>query len=155
MRAVLQRVARASVRVEDDTIASIDRGLLVLLAVGARDRAVQAQALASKIAELRIFDDEAGKMNRSIRDVRGEALVVPQFTLYADARRGRRPDFTGAASPADGERLYEAFLGFLRGRDVAVASGRFGARMRVTLENDGPVTIVLTTDGWSEGDIGG
>jgi len=141
---------RASVRVDDQTIASIERGLLILLGVGASDSARSAQTLASKIAELRIFEDDAGKMNRSIRDVHGAALVVPQFTLYADVRRGRRPDFTAAAQPADGVRLYEAFLGFLRGRDVEVAAGRFGAHMEVGLENDGPVTLVLTTDGWPE-----
>ena len=153
MRAVLQRVTRASVSVGDDTIASIARGFVVLLGVGEADRAEDAQRLAGKIAELRIFDDEQGKMNRSLRDVAGSALVVPQFTLYADARHGRRPDLARAASATDGRRLYEAFVGFLRGREVTVETGRFGAHMRVSLENDGPVTVVLTTDGWEEGDL--
>lgn len=154
MRAVLQRVIRASVGVGDETIASIGHGLVVLLGVGRADHATDAQVLATKIAELRVFDDAQGKMNRSLRDVEGAALVVPQFTLYADARRGRRPDFTAAAPPADGQRLFEAFVGFLRGRDVEVAAGRFGAHMRVALENDGPVTVVLSTDPWREGQLG-
>lgn len=154
MRVVLQRVTRASVAVGDENIASIGRGLVVLFGVGREDRATDAQALATKIAELRIFDDDQGKMNRSLRDVGGAALVVPQFTLYADARHGRRPDLTAAAPPADGQRLFEAFVGFLRGREVEVAAGRFGAHMRVLLENDGPVTVVLSTDAWREGHLG-
>lgn len=154
MRAVLQRALGARVSVGDEEIGRIGRGLVAFLGVGAEDRATQAQALATKVAELRIFDDAAGKMNLSVRDAGGAVLVVPQFTLYADARRGRRPDFTRAAKPADGERLYDAFVGFLRGREVQVATGRFGAHMRVEVENDGPVTVVLSTDGWAEGDLG-
>jgi D-tyrosyl-tRNA(Tyr) deacylase len=153
VRAVVQRVTRASVRVGDETIASIGHGLLILFGVGSDDTPQAAQTLASKIADLRIFDDETGKMNRSIREVGGAALIVPQFTLYADVRRGRRPDFTAAAHPGDGRRLYEAFVGFVRGRDVEAAAGRFGAHMVVTLENDGPVTVVLTTDGWTGGEV--
>ena len=132
----------------------IERGFVVLVGVGGRDHAKDAQTLADKIVELRVFDDERGKMNRSLRDIGGAVLAVPQFTLYADARHGRRPDFTAAAAPADAQRLYEAFVGFLRGREVDVVSGRFGARMLVSLENDGPVTITLTTDGWREAELG-
>lgn len=153
MRAVLQRVARARVRVDDEVVATIDRGLVVLLGVGRDDHASDAQALADKLAELRVFDDERGKMNRSVRDVGGALLVVPQFTLYADARHGRRPDLSASAPPDVGRRLYEAFVGFLRGRELRVETGRFGAHMRVELENDGPVTIVVSTDGWEEGDL--
>lgn len=154
MRAVLQRVTRGSVSVEGEPFASIQRGLVILLAIGADDHADDAQLLATKIVELRIFDDERGKMNRSLRDVGGAALVVPQFTLYGDARHGRRPDFTAAAAPEQGRRLFDAFVGFLRGREAEVAAGRFGAHMRVEIENDGPVTIVLTTDGWREAQLG-
>lgn len=148
MRAVVQRVLRASVVVDTETVAAIEHGLVILLAVGTNDSAADAQRLAYKVFELRVFDDERGKMNRSLRDVGGRALVVPQFTLYADARHGRRPDFSAAAEPDRAERLCDAFAGFLRGREIDVATGRFGAHMRVLLENDGPVTIVLTTDGW-------
>ena len=153
MRVVLQRVRRASVFVDDEKIASIGRGLVALLGVGRDDHARDAELLAGKLADLRVFDDEAGKMNRSLREVGGALLAVPQFTLYGDARHGRRPDFSRAAAPEDGRRLYEAFVGFLRGRDLTVESGRFGAHMRVELENDGPVTIVLATDGWAEVDL--
>lgn len=153
MRAVIQRVRRARVLVDQQLLGSIDAGLVVLVGVGRSDHARDAEALADKIAVLRIFDDEAGRMNRSVHDVGGRILAVPQFTLYADARHGRRPEFTAAAAPADGERLYAAFVGFLRGRDVVVESGRFGAHMRVELENDGPVTVLLSTDGWREAEI--
>lgn len=153
MRAVLQRVARASVHVDDELLASIERGLVILLGVGKADRPGDAQSLADKVVQLRVFDDAAGRMNRSLSDVGGAALVVPQFTLYADARQGRRPDFSAAAAPEDGRRLYEAFVGFLRGREVRVETGRFGAHMRLDLENDGPVTIVLATDPWDEASL--
>ncbi len=153
MRALLQRVTRASVRVEREAVGAIERGFVVLLGVGKQDRAGDAQTLADKVLALRVFDDEQGKMNRSLEDVGGAALVVPQFTLYADARHGRRPDLSAAASAEDGRRLYDAFVGFLRGREVRVETGRFGAHMRVELENDGPVTIALSTDGWAEADL--
>ncbi len=153
MRAVLQRVSRAIVRVDGEAIAGIEQGLVIFLGVGARDHASDAQKLADKVTALRVFDDAQGKLNRSLRDVRGGALVVPQFTLYGDARHGRRPDFSAAAPPEDGRRLYDAFVGFLRGRDVRVETGRFGAHMQVELENDGPVTFVLTTDDWPEGEL--
>lgn len=151
MRAVLQRVTRASVRTDGNVLGTIERGYVILVGVGKGDHASDAQALADKVVALRVFDDEGGKMNRSLADVRGRVLAVPQFTLYADARHGRRPDLSRAAAPDDGQRLFEAFVGFLRGRDVVVETGRFGAQMRVELENDGPVTIVVSTDGWEEG----
>lgn len=153
MRAVLQRVTRASVAVDGRELGSIDRGLVALVGVGSGDHAKDAQELADKIVELRVFDDERGKMNRSLREIRGKILAVPQFTLYADARHGRRPDFTAAARPADAQRLYEAFVGFLRGREVEVVSGEFGAHMLVSLTNDGPVTVALSTDGWREAEL--
>ena len=153
MRAVVQRVRHARVLVDGEVLGAIDTGLLILVGVGRSDHAHDAESLAEKIAGLRIFDDDAGKMNRSLKDIGGRILAIPQFTLYADARHGRRPEFTAAAAPADGARLYDAFVGFLRGRDLDVASGRFGAHMRVELENDGPVTIVLSTDGWREAEL--
>ncbi len=153
MRAVLQRVTRASVAVGDEELSAIERGFVVLLGVGSRDHAKDAQTLADKIVQLRVFDDDAGKMNRAIRDVGGAVLAIPQFTLYADARRGRRPDFSAAAAPDDARRLFDAFVGFLRGREVEVVVGRFGAHMRVTLTNDGPVTVSLSTDGWAEAEV--
>ena len=155
MRAVIQRVRRGRVRAGNEVLGSIERGLAVLVGVGKADRARDAELLADKIVGLRLFDDDAGRMNRSLKDVGGRVLALPQFTLYADARHGRRPDFTAAAAPEDGARLYEAFVGFLRGRDVPVESGRFGSQMQVELENDGPVTLVLSTDGWREGELGG
>jgi D-tyrosyl-tRNA(Tyr) deacylase len=126
----------------------------VLLGVGADDRAEDGERLAAKIAALRIFEDERGKMARSVGDVGGAILVVPQFTLYGDIRDGRRPDFTGAAPPAVGQRFYDAFCGALRGAGLQVHTGTFGAHMTVKLEGDGPVTIVATTDGWAEGELG-
>lgn len=153
MRVVLQRVRHASVLVDQVTVASIGPGLVALLGVGREDHARDAELLAGKVADLRVFDDDAGKMNRSLRDVGGSVLVVPQFTLYGDARHGRRPDFSAAAAPDDGRRLYDGFVGFLRGRDLSVETGRFGAHMRVELENDGPVTLVLTTDAWAEAEL--
>ncbi len=132
---------------------AIAAGLVVLLGVGAGDRPEDGERIAAKIAALRIFEDERGKMARSVADVGGAVLVVPQFTLYGDLRRGRRPDFTRAAPSAVGQRLYEAFCGALRGAGLRVETGRFGAHMTVALEGDGPVTIVASTDGWAEGDL--
>ena len=154
MRLVLQRVSRASVRRAHELIADIGPGLLILVGVGRADVDGEEAWLASKVAMLRIFEDEQGKMNRSIQDTGGEVLVVPQFTLYGDVRHGRRPDFAHAAPPEVGRRLFDAFCGVLRGADARVSAGRFGANMRVELEGDGPVTIVLSTDGWAEGDLG-
>jgi D-tyrosyl-tRNA(Tyr) deacylase len=143
MRALLQRVARAEVRIEDRPVASIDRGLLILLGIGPDDDEWVASGLAAKVAGLRIFADSQGLTNLSIGEVGGEALVVSQFTLYADARKGRRPSFIRAAGPIQGERLYEVFCEILSGQGVPVSQGRFGAEMAVELVNDGPFTIWL------------
>ena len=143
MRALLQRVSRAEVRVDGDSIAAIGRGLMVLLAIAPTDDEFVAAALAAKVAALRIFADAEGLTNLSIGEVGGSVLVVSQFTLYADARKGRRPSFIGAAGPVLGERLYEAFCRSLASLGVPVAHGRFGADMDVELVNDGPFTIWL------------
>ena len=143
MRALIQRVSEASVEVDGERIAAVGGGLLVLVAAGAGDGPEAPAQLAAKVARLRIFADADGRMNRAISDVGGEALVVSQFTLYADVRRGNRPGFTGAAPPDVGERLVDAFVAALRELGVPVATGRFGAHMRVHLVNDGPVTIWL------------
>lgn len=140
--------------VDDERVAEIGRGLVVLLGVGAKDRPEDGERLAAKIAGLRIFDDERGRLQRALGDVGGSVLAVPQFTLYGDARHGRRPDFTAAAAPDTGRRLFDAFCGVLRGKGLEVRQGRFGATMRVTIEADGPVTIALSTDGWPESDLG-
>ncbi len=147
MRALLQRVSRAEVRVAGEPIGRIGEGLLIVLGVGPADGEATGGSLARRIAELRIFRDPEGRTNRSLVDVAGEALVVSQFTLWADTRRGRRPGFTGAAPADQAERLYLAFAGALSevlGRDVP--TGRFGAEMEVELVNDGPMTIWLDTD---------
>ena len=143
MRALLQRVSKASVTVEGQTISSIGKGLLVLLGVGPGDGEGQASFLAEKIANLRIFEDEQGKTNLSVLDVQGEAIVVSQFTLYADARKGRRPSFTDAALPEVAEPLVERFVEKLREHGVPTRTGKFGAHMVVEIHNDGPVTIWL------------
>ncbi len=145
MRALLQRTSGARVRVDGDIVGEIGAGLVVLLGVGPDDDEPTADALARRVTELRIFDDDAGRTNLALTDVGGEVLVVSQFTLYADTRRGRRPGFTGAASPDQAERLYERFASALRALDVRVATGRFGAVMAVELVNDGPFTIWLDT----------
>ena len=143
MKALLQRVSEASVEVEGRVIGAIGGGLLVLLGVETGDREAAADRLARKVAALRIFEDAAGKMNRSVREVGASVLVVSQFTLLADVRKGNRPSFTAAAAPELAERLYEHFCAKLREQGLAVATGRFGARMAVRLINDGPVTIWL------------
>ena len=143
MRAILQRVSRASVTVEGQLIAQIDHGLLILLGIGHGDGEEQAAFLAEKIANLRIFEDEAGKTNLSVLDVKGEAIVVSQFTLYADARKGRRPSFTDAALPEIAAPLVERFVELLRGHEVPTQTGQFCANMQVEIHNDGPVTIWL------------
>jgi D-aminoacyl-tRNA deacylase len=145
VRALLQRTTGARVRVADDVVAEIGAGLVVLLGVGPDDDEATADALARRVTELRIFDDAAGRTNLSLMDVGGAALVVSQFTLYADTRRGRRPGFTGAAAPELAERLYLRFAATLRALGVEVATGRFGAVMAVELVNDGPFTIWLDT----------
>lgn len=141
MRALLQRVSQASVAVEGEIVGQISKGLLVLLGVGRGDGEVQAKMLAEKIIYLRIFEDEAGKMNRSLLDSGGAMLVVSQFTLYADIRKGRRPSFTSAAPPTLAEPLVERFKALVAAHRVQVAGGVFGAHMDVQLHNDGPVTI--------------
>ncbi len=143
MRALLQRVSKASVRVEGETISSIGSGLLILLGVGHGDGEEQAKLLAEKIANLRVFEDQQGKTNLSILDVRGEAIVVSQFTLYADTRKGRRPSFIDAALPETAEPLVRRFAELLGGHGVPTQTGRFGAHMEVEIHNDGPVTIWL------------
>lgn len=145
MRALVQRVSEASVTVEGQVVGSCGRGFLVLLGVGPDDDEATAERLWDKISQLRIMDDENGKMNRSLLDVGGSALVISQFTLYADCRRGRRPSFTDAAPPKLGQHLYEHFCN-LAEREVPCGRGIFGAEMQVSLVNDGPVTIWLDTD---------
>ena len=146
MRAVLQRVSSASVRVEGDVVGSCGLGYLILLGVAPSDTEAEAQQLWDKIRKLRVFSDEEGKMNRSLVDVRGEVLVVSQFTLYADSRRGNRPSFAKAAKPDVAIPLYEQFCALAEQDAAHVGRGVFGADMQVELVNDGPVTILLDTD---------
>ena len=144
MRVVLQRVRSASVAVEDEVISEVGPGLLLLVGVAVGDERAEADWLAEKLAGLRIFNDEEGKMNLSVRDVGGEVLAVSQFTLLADTRKGKRPSFVGAAPPEEAEPLFDYLCERLRAAGVvSVKTGSFGARMSVTLVNDGPVTIVL------------
>lgn len=145
MRALLQRTTGAEVRVEDEVVGAIGAGLVILLGVGPDDDERIADDLARKVAELRVFRDEEGRANRSLLEAGGAALVVSQFTLYADTRRGRRPGFTGSAPPELAEGLYLRFAEALRGLGMTVATGRFGAEMTVALVNDGPFTIWLDT----------
>jgi len=145
MRALVQRVRFANVTVEGEAISEIGCGLLILLGIAKGDTAADADWLAGKCARLRIFEDEAGKMNRSVLDIGGAALVVSQFTLYGDTRRGNRPGFDAAALPADAEPLYEHFKAALAALGIPVRGGQFGADMQVTLQNDGPVTLMLET----------
>jgi D-aminoacyl-tRNA deacylase len=145
VRALLQRTTGARVRVGDEVVGSVERGLVVLLGVGPDDDEATVDTLARKVAELRIFEDDEGRTNRSVMDIEGGALVVSQFTLYADTRRGRRPGFTSAAPPELAERLYLRFAAALGEIGVPVATGRFGAEMAVELVNDGPFTIWLDT----------
>ncbi len=143
MIAVLQRVSEAQVTVDGQATGSIGQGLVVLLGVHRDDTEADSTFLVEKAANLRIFSDDAGKMNLSLLDVGGSALVVSQFTLVGDWRKGRRPSYINAAPPESGKRLYEHFMDGLRERNISVASGRFGAMMQVQLVNDGPVTFVL------------
>lgn len=143
MRAVLQRVASARVEVEDKIVGEIGGGLLILLGVEQGDGAEDARYLAEKSAQLRIFEDADGKMNLSLEDVGGQALVVSQFTLLADCRKGRRPGFSRAALPEKADALYQQFVALLRERGLTVATGIFQAEMQVHLVNDGPVTLLL------------
>jgi D-tyrosyl-tRNA(Tyr) deacylase len=143
MRAVIQRVVRAKVSVNDQVVGSIGRGLVIFLGVGVNDEAENALSMADKIPFLRIFEDEEGKLNRSLFDIEGEALVVSQFTLYGDCRRGRRPSFSSAAPPEKARRLYELFVSCLQEKGIQVTTGTFQAHMLVELVNDGPVTLFL------------
>lgn len=146
MRAVIQRVSRASVSVEDRVVGEIHAGLLVLLGIGRADIPESAAYLAEKIANLRIFADSDGKMNRSLLEVGGSALVISQFTLYGDTRGGRRPSYIQAAPPEEANLLYEQFVRALRATGASVATGVFQANMQVELVNDGPVTILLDSE---------
>jgi len=141
MRTLIQRVSHGKVSVAGETIAEINKGIVVLLGVGNDDGEEQAQYLAKKIADMRIFEDEQGKTNLSLLEVGGEAIVVSQFTLYADTRKGRRPSFINAAHPDTAEPLVERFVELMRGHGIPTQSGKFGAHMLVEIDNDGPVTI--------------
>ena len=143
MRAVIQRVTRAKVTVDDVTVGEIGNGLVILLGVAQNDTTVEADYLASKVAALRIFDDETGKMNLSLREVNGAALVVSQFTLYGDVRRGLRPSWSDAAAPEVAEPLYEYFVQMMKNVVGEVATGSFQKMMLVELVNDGPVTLIV------------
>lgn len=146
MKAVIQRVSHASVVVDQETIGEIGQGLMILLGVAQGDTEADLDKLLQKIVKLRIFEDEGGRMNRSVQDVGGGLLVVSQFTLLANYRRGNRPDFMGAAAPDEANRLYELFLQKAADYVPLVAHGQFGAHMEVSLCNDGPVTICMDTD---------
>jgi D-tyrosyl-tRNA(Tyr) deacylase len=145
MRAVVQRVSRAGVTVDGEVVGAVGRGLLVLLGVAPSDTEAGARWLADKVVGLRIFPDDEGKMNRDVTETGGGVLVVSQFTLYGDCRKGRRPSFVGAAAPELAEPLYEAFVAAVRAQGVPAATGRFGAMMQVELVNDGPVTLLVDT----------
>ncbi|HET6454354.1 MAG TPA: D-aminoacyl-tRNA deacylase [Armatimonadota bacterium] len=145
MRAVIQRVRSASVTVDEEVVGSIGRGLVVLLGVGLNDTEREAAWLAEKTANLRIFEDDEGKMNLSVLDIRGQALVVSQFTLYGNARKGRRPSFTDAAPPEKADDLYRRYIECLEKERIGVQTGWFRAKMLVSIENDGPVTLILDT----------
>jgi len=146
MRAVVQRVSQASVCVAGQICGAIGPGLLVLLGVGKNDAELDAVSLADKTANLRIFDDEQGLMNLSLIETQGEMLVVSQFTLFGDCRKGRRPSYSTAAPPAEATRLYERFIDEIRARKITVATGKFQTMMEVTLVNNGPVTLLLDTE---------
>ena len=146
MRAVLTRVKSASVEIGGQTVGSIGQGFLILLGVGPEDTEEKCRYLAEKALSLRVFEDENGKMNRSLADVSGQVLVVSQFTLYGNCRKGRRPSFTEAADPTLGNALYEKFLSFCAELGYPAQHGQFGADMQVSSVNDGPVTLILDTD---------
>jgi D-tyrosyl-tRNA(Tyr) deacylase len=146
MRAVIQRVKRAEVRVHGHAVGAIAAGMLVLLGIGKEDTPEVAESLAGKIVNLRIFDDQEGRMNRSLAETRGGLLCVSQFTLYGDCRKGRRPSYDRAARPETACRLYEAFAASVRARGITVETGQFQAMMEVELVNDGPVTLLLDSE---------
>jgi D-tyrosyl-tRNA(Tyr) deacylase len=145
MRAVVQRVTEAQVTVDGELVGKIAAGLCVLVGIGQDDTEVHAATLAEKVTTLRIFTDDAGKMNRSLLDIGGALLAVSQFTLYGDTSKGRRPSFVGAMEPGQAEQLFERFCAACRARGVTVATGRFRTHMSVSLVNDGPVTLLLDT----------
>jgi D-tyrosyl-tRNA(Tyr) deacylase len=147
MRAVVQRVVTARVEVAGEVVGAIDRGLVAFIGIGKGDGEAEARYLVDKIVLLRVFEDEQGKMNRALADVAGGLLVVSQFTLYGDTSRGRRPGFDRAMAPAEAERLYDRVVALARARHSPVATGRFRADMRVLVDNDGPVTLLLETPG--------
>ena len=146
MRAVIQRVQESSVAIDQKVVARINTGLLVLLGVNRQDVEIDADQLAAKISQLRIFEDAHGKMNLSLIDIGGEMLIVSQFTLYGDSRKGRRPSFITAAPPDQARMLYKSFISKVEGMGVPVQTGQFGAKMAVSLVNDGPVTLIVETD---------
>lgn len=143
MRAVVQRVSKASVTIDQQEVGKIDQGLVILLGIHEKDTQDDVDYLVKKIAQIRIFEDEQGKMNRSVEDVEGQILSVSQFTLFADTKKGNRPSFISAARPEIAIPLYEAFNEGIRNRGITVATGQFGADMAVSLINDGPVTIII------------
>lgn len=143
MRAVVQRVSKASVTIDQQEVGKIDQGLVILLGIHEKDTQDDVDYLVKKIAQMRIFEDEQGKMNRSVEDVEGQILSVSQFTLFADTKKGNRPSFISAARPETAIPLYEAFNEGIRNRGIIVATGQFGADMAVSLINDGPVTIII------------
>ncbi len=146
MRAVVQRVLNANVKIEGKVHAEIEKGLLVLLGVRPEDDEKAMEYMTDKLTNIRIFEDENGKMNKSIKDIGGEILIVPNFTLYGDARKGRRPGFTAAGSPAEAQKVFEKFIENIKGAGVPVKTGVFQADMNVNISNDGPVTILLDSD---------
>lgn len=145
MRAVVQRVSKASVTIDQEEVGKIDQGLVILLGIHEKDTQDDVDYLVKKIAQMRIFEDEQGKMNRSVEDVEGQILSVSQFTLFADTKKGNRPSFISAARPETATPLYEAFNEGIRNRGITVATGQFGADMAVSLINDGPVTIIINS----------
>jgi D-tyrosyl-tRNA(Tyr) deacylase len=146
MRALIQRVSIASVSVSGKKIAETGRGILALVGIGAEDTPETVPPFVDKIVNLRIFEDDSGKFNLSLSEIQGDALLVSQFTLYGDCRKGRRPDFTAAARPEAAKRIYEEFIGEFKRRGIKTSSGEFQAHMMVSSVNDGPVTIMLDTD---------
>ena len=149
MRTVIQRVSRAQVTVDGQVVGQIQRGMVVLVGFAASDEVEQISWMARKIAGLRVFEDEAGKMNLALVDVEGKLLVVPNFTLYGDVARGRRPSFSQAAEPGRAHKQFEQFVAALRDRGVTVGQGQFGASMQIELVNDGPVTLIIDTESHS------
>ena len=146
MRAVVQRVLNANVKIEGKVHAEIEKGLLVLLGVRPEDDEKAMEYMTDKLTNIRIFEDENGKMNKSVKDIGGEILIVPNFTLYGDARKGRRPGFTAAGSPAEAQKVFEKFVENIKGAGVPIKTGVFQADMNVNISNDGPVTILLDSD---------